>query len=69
VDEAELFDRGLGEDEGIHVLEPHAAVEAVEDVGHGEPVVHHVVERGVLGLFQRETGLHAASVGGLGAEG
>src|SRR5436305_2055730 len=58
VDEAELFDGGGGEDEGVGVGEAHAAVEVVEDVGEGEPVVDDLGEA-----------LEVGGLGGLGFHG
>ena len=49
VDEAELVECGGGEDERVGILQAHAAVQVVEDVGQGEPALDDLVERrGVL---------------------
>jgi len=44
VDEAQFFDDGFGDDEGVEVREAHAAIDGIQREGQRQPIVHHAVE-------------------------
>jgi len=46
VDEAQLFDRPLGQDERIEIRMAHGTVEAVDGKGDGQPIVDQLADAG-----------------------